>query len=84
MAVVNANLVTVRAQRLCHVDVISPGRFFFSTANQIKDSALRVENKPRTDLHYTETNKSEVRKRERQNLNVMVMELYTFPLITRY
>lgn len=38
--------------------------FFFSTANQIKDSALRVENKPRTDLHYTETNKSEVRKRE--------------------
>lgn len=63
---VSANQATVRAQSPCHVDVISPGWwfFFFSTANQIKDSALRVENKPRTDLHYTETNKSEVRKRE--------------------
>lgn len=64
LAVVNANQTTVRAQSPGHVDVISPGQFFFPAENQIKDSALRLENKPRTDLHYTETNKSEVRKGE--------------------
>lgn len=83
MTLVNANQATVQAQSLCHVDVISLG-WFFSTANQIEESALRAENKPRTDLHYTETNKSEVRKQETQNLNVMALELYTFPLIRQY
>lgn len=33
-----------------------------SATDQIKDSVLRGENKPRTDLHYSKTNKSEVWK----------------------